>query len=120
MDKSIGGIFNTETGLDKANGKRELAGRIFEQFIEGLENYRAAIANAQAIYDLDQIGFLAHRLQGAATYCGAEAIVDATSALDATIEKNRPEDIDGDIALLFDEMDLAEEIAKRGNPYLSS
>ena len=106
--------YDHEEAVRRAGGRPDVAGELFRVLLRSLPESRASIDAAAAATDREGIRSAAHRLRGAAAYCGVPRLEAAVSA----VEHRAREGDEASLRSALAELDaaIAELLAHEGTP----
>ncbi len=87
--KSI--VYDQQIALNRARGDQTVARRFVAMLLESLPEAECSVSEALARDDLYKLKESAHRLAGAAGYCGAVALQEVATRLERQSREGTPE-----------------------------
>ena len=106
-------IIDRKLALERAGGDQALADELFAMLLGELPTHSAALKAALNGRDLVTLREQAHRLKGATTYCGVPALHSAAAELHDHLRRGETAELDGDVAVVLDEITQVLEHAHR-------
>lgn len=97
-------IFDHDLALERAGGNRDLAEELFGMLVNELPEYQEKLAAAHRNGDVDQVIFIAHRINGSATYTGVPALKAAAEALEISLKRGETEGMARQVEYLNEEI----------------
>lgn len=97
-------IFDRDLALERAGGNRDLAEELFGMLVNELPEYRDKLDVAHRDGNIDQVIFIAHRINGSATYTGVPALKAAAEALEISLKQGETGGMARQIKCLEDEI----------------
>jgi two-component system sensor histidine kinase BarA len=97
-------IFDHDLALERAGGNRDLAEELFGMLVNELPEYREKLDTAHRGGDIEQVIFIAHRINGSATYTGVPALKAAAEALEISLKRGEMGDMAHQVQSLDEEI----------------
>jgi two-component system sensor histidine kinase BarA len=104
-------IFDRDLALERAGGNRDLAEELFGMLLNELPDYREKLDTAHRDGNLDQVIFIAHRINGSATYTGVPALKAAAEALEVSLKQGETAGMARQVKCLDDEIGRVLELS---------
>lgn len=104
-------VFDHDLALERAGGNRDLAEELFGMLIKELPDYREKLDAAQREGNIDQVIFVAHRINGSATYTGVPALKAAAEALEISLKQGETGGMGRQVKCLDDEIGRVLELS---------
>ncbi len=112
-----GNVLDLKSAMQLLGGKKELAMEMLEMLVMSFPEEVATLNQAYANQDLHELEALAHKMKGAACYCGTPRLKEACERLEMYLHKaTKP---DAEIVLLFDQLIREIEAVKSAYSELS-
>jgi len=105
-------VFDPTLSLERAGGNQDLADELFAMLVKELPDYRDRLQAAFTDRNLEQIIFIAHRLNGSATYTGVPALKAAAETLELSLKQGKTDGMDKQVGYLDDEINRVLEFAQ--------
>lgn len=104
-------IFDRDLALERAGGNTDLAEELFGMLLNELPEYREKLDTAHRDGNLDQVIFIAHRINGSATYTGVPALKAAAEALEISLKQGETSGMARQVKCLDDEIGRVLELS---------
>ncbi|MGD8312447.1 MAG: Hpt domain-containing protein [Gammaproteobacteria bacterium] len=84
-------VYNRQAALERAGGDLNRARRFLDLLLESFTQAERSLSQALDRNDMNELLGNAHKLAGAASYCGAEAVREAASRLETRAREGATE-----------------------------
>ncbi|MCP4040454.1 MAG: hypothetical protein GY731_00665, partial [Gammaproteobacteria bacterium] len=98
-------VYDREGALKVTGGKEDIADEMWNMLLAELPEYQERFADHNFRADRDKLREQAHKLRGAASYCGVSALAMAVGALEKSIKKDQDGDVELLVARVMEEID---------------
>ena len=97
-------VIDEELALEQAGGSLELAKELFDMLLKELSQFERVLRAAFECRDWETLQRSAHKLTGAAIYCGVPALKLASETLETKLKRGHTEDVGAYVTHLLEEI----------------